>query len=143
MTIISRAALRILLLKTTKRPLVSPTIPERDFDPTTLPPPSSATSSPTLAPTSNVPSRLGTPDHLRNNHIPFEPHPLLLPSSSHSETSAEEYLAGKALTTASVKPSFSLLRKLSGPRDYLAEIIYILRPLVYGKSAVFMIIGVL
>ncbi|KAJ2913393.1 hypothetical protein MD484_g7007, partial [Candolleomyces efflorescens] len=126
-----KAALRILLLKTTKRPLASPTIPERDFDPTTLPPPSSATSSPTLAPTSNVPSRLGTPDHLRNNHIPFEPHPLLLPSSSHPETSAEEYLAAKALTTASVKPSFSLLRKLSGPRDYLAEIIYILRPLVY------------
>ncbi|KAF5313976.1 hypothetical protein D9611_006777 [Ephemerocybe angulata] len=126
-----KASLRILLLRTTKRPLVTPTIPERDFDPTTLPPPSSTDTSPTLVPSSISPSPLVTPDHLKNNHTPLPPHPLLVPSSSRSESSAEEYLAPKALTTSTVKPSLSLIRTLSGPRDWIAEVVYILRPLVY------------
>ncbi|KAF8960997.1 peroxisomal membrane protein PEX16 [Flammula alnicola] len=128
-----KASLRLLLLKITHRPLVSPPIPERDFDPTTLPPLSNA-SSPTLAPSSPEPSRPPTPDHLRNNLVPLQPHPLL--SSAQSDTSAEDYLLPKALTTSSVRPSLSLIRTLSGPRDWIAESIYILRPLVYASLLV-------
>lgn len=76
-----------------------------------------------------------TPDHLRNNAVPLPPHPLL--ASAQSDTSAEDYLLPKALTTSSVKPSPSLLRPLSGPRDLIAESIYILRPLVYGTFQTF------
>ncbi|KIM48236.1 hypothetical protein M413DRAFT_439960 [Hebeloma cylindrosporum] len=128
-----KASLRLLLLKVTRRPLISPPIPERDFDPTTFPPSSNA-SSPTLAPSSPQHSPPLTPDHLRNNVVPLSPHPLL--TSAQSDTSAEDYLLPKALTTSSVKPSPSLLRSLSGPRDWIAESIYILRPLVYASLVV-------
>ncbi|KAF9015126.1 peroxisomal membrane protein PEX16 [Cyathus striatus] len=129
-----KAVLRILLLRTTRRPLVSPLIPERDFDPNTLPPPSNE-SSPTLAPSSPSSSPPATPDHLRNNYIPLSPHSLLKsPSSGGSvDTSVEDFLLPKALTTSSVKPSLSLIRKLSSPQDWLSELIYILRPLVYAS----------
>ncbi|GLB36118.1 putative peroxisomal membrane protein (Pex16) [Lyophyllum shimeji] len=122
-----KAALRFVLLRITRRPILSPPIPERDFDPMSLPP-SSNNSSPTLAPSSPSPSPPATPDHLRNNHIPLPPHSLL---SGRSESSVEEYLLPKAMTTSSVKPSLSLVRPISSPQDWLAESIYILRPLVY------------
>lgn len=125
-----KLSLRLLLLKITQQPLVSPPIPERDFDPAVLPP-SSITSSPTLAPSSPQPSPPLTPDHLRNNLVPLPPHPLL--NSSHSDSSAEDYLLPKSLTTSSVKPSLSLVRNLSGPQDWLSEIIYLIRPLVYAS----------
>ncbi|KAF8202919.1 peroxisomal membrane protein PEX16 [Pholiota molesta] len=128
-----KASLRLLLLKLTNRPLVSPPLPERDFDPTTLPPQSNTTS-PTLAPSSPSHSPPMTPDHLRNNLIPLEPHPLL--TSSQSDVSAEDYLLPKALTTSSVKPSLSLVRPLLAPRDWIAEVVYVLRPLVYASLLV-------
>ena len=128
-----RVSLRLFLLKITQQPLVSPPIPERDFDPAVLPP-SSTTSSPTLAPSSPQPSHPVTPDHLRNNLVPLPPHPLL--SSAQSDTSAEDYLLPKSLTTSSVKPSLSLVRNLSGLQDWSAELIYILRPLIYGMLVV-------
>ena len=127
-----RVSLRLLLLKITRQPLVSPPIPERDFDPAVLPP-SSTTSSPTLVSASPQPSPPVTPDHLRNNLVPLPPHPLL---NSSQNTSAEEYLLPKSLTTSSVKPSLSLIRNLSSSQDWSAELIYILRPLVYGMPAV-------
>ncbi|KAL9716282.1 hypothetical protein Ac2012v2_000728 [Leucoagaricus gongylophorus] len=128
-----KAALRLLLLKITRRPLVSPPLPERDFDPTMLPS-SSIESSPTLAPSSPSVSLPTTPDHLRNNYSPLPPHPLLTSSFSpmHSDTAVEDFLLPKALTTTSVKPSLSLLKTLSAPQEWLAEIVHILRPLIYG-----------
>ncbi|KAF8168141.1 peroxisomal membrane protein PEX16 [Crassisporium funariophilum] len=128
-----KASLRMLLLNITRQPLISPPIPEREFDPTTLPPSSNA-SSPTLAPSSPQLSPPVTPDHLRNNLVPLPPHPLL--SSAQSDTSPEDFLLPKSLTTSSVKPSLSLVRSLSGPRDWLAETIYVLRPLVYASLLV-------
>lgn len=128
-----RAIFRFTLLRITRKPLLSPPIPERDFDPTTLPP-SSNTSSPTLAPSSPSSSPPATPDHLRNNHSPLPSHALLSGSSQvRSNASVEEYLLPKAMTTSSVKPSLSLVQSLSSPQDWLAESIYILRPLVYGR----------
>ncbi|VDC01824.1 unnamed protein product [Peniophora sp. CBMAI 1063] len=111
-----KAILRFVLLRITKRPLVSPPIPEREIDPTALPS-SSTTSSPTLAPSSPSQSPPGTPDHLRNNHVPLLPHPLLTspPPTKHT-TPVEDFLLSKALTTSS---------------DWIAESLYILRPLVY------------
>ncbi|PPQ82061.1 hypothetical protein CVT25_014602 [Psilocybe cyanescens] len=128
-----KALLRLFLLKVTRRPLLSPPIPEREFDPASLPPLSN-TSSPTLAPSSPQHSPPMTPDHLRNNLVPLPPHPLLTPAQAN--VSAEDYLLPKALTTSSVKPSISLMRTLSGPRDWLAETIYILRPLIYASLVV-------
>lgn len=129
-----RALLRFILLRISRRPLISPPIPERDFDPTSLPPPSNA-STPTLVPSSPSSSPPATPDHLRNNHIPLPPHQLFTPPPpTRSDTSVEDYLLPKALTTSSVRPSTSLVRPLSSPQDWLSETIYILRPLVYGAS---------
>lgn len=125
-----KAAMRLFLLNLTRRPLVSPLVPERDIDPTSLPSPDTM-QSPTQEPTTHLPSPLLTPDHLKNNTVPLEPHQLLAASTRRSETAAEDYLLPKALTTASVKPSVSLIPTLSGPRDWAAEIIYVLRPLVY------------
>jgi len=45
----------------------------------------------------------------------------------------EDFLLPKALTTSSVKPALSLLKSLSTPQDWLAEVIYIIRPLVYAS----------
>ena len=127
-----RAFLRSVLLRITRRPLLAPPIPERDFDPASLPPPSNM-STPTLAPSSPASSPPATPDHIKNNHVPLPPHPLLaFPPPARSDSSVEDYLLPKALTTSSVRPSISLVRTLSSPIDWLSEIIYILRPLIYG-----------
>lgn len=132
-----RAVLRLFLLRITRKPLMSPPIPERDFDPTALPPsPASNGSSPTLAPSSPSSSPPVTPDHLKNNHTALSPHPLLVsPPPSRSESTVEDYLLPKALTSSSVKPSLSLVRTLSAPQEWLSEIVYILRPLVYGTTS--------
>ncbi|KII93730.1 hypothetical protein PLICRDRAFT_152744 [Plicaturopsis crispa FD-325 SS-3] len=127
-----KAFLRFFMLRITRRPLLSPPIPERDFDPAAIPSHSNA-SSPTLAPSSPASSPPVTPDHLKNNRTPLPPHPLLTPPPpTRSDTSVEDYLLPKALTTASVRPSLSLVRALSSPQDWLSEGIYILRPLVYA-----------
>ncbi|KAK2461943.1 hypothetical protein APHAL10511_006406 [Amanita phalloides] len=129
-----KALLRLMLLRITRRPLLSPPVPERDLDPATIPPPSN-TSSPTLAPSSPAPSPPPTPDHLRNNHAPLPPHPLLanVSGANHPELSVEEYLLPKALTPSSVKPAGNLVKPLSSPVDWLAETIYIIRPLAYAS----------
>jgi len=131
-----KALLRFVLLRITRRPLLSPAIPERDFDPSALPP-KSTLSSPTLV-TESLPSSMpSTPDHLKNNHVPLplSPSPLLVtpPPPSRSDSSVEDYLLPKALTTSSVRPSLFLVNKLATPQDWLAEGIYILRPLIYAS----------
>jgi len=129
---IIKAALRLLLLRITRRPLLSPPIPEREFDPGSLPPDSEA-SSPTLAASSPPSSPSSTPEHLKNNHIALPLHPLLTPPPpAHSPVPVEEYLLPKALTTSSVKSPTALLKPLSSPKDWLAEIVYVMRPLVYA-----------
>ncbi|KAH9950387.1 peroxisomal membrane protein PEX16 [Amylocystis lapponica] len=126
-----KAVLRMVLLRITRRPLLSSPVPEREFDPSSLPP-ESDTSSPTLAPSSPPSSLPPTPEHLRNNHVALPVHPLLTPPPpTQSPIPVEEYLLPKALTTSSVKSPTSLLKPLSSPKDWLAEVIYILRPLVY------------
>jgi len=125
-----KAALRLFLLRLTRRPLLSPPIPERELEP-------SQESSPTPTPTpiSLPPQSSDTvPAHLRNNRIP---HPFTPPDSAPTSPSpipVDEYLQTKALTTTTIRSSTnptSLLRSLSTSRDWLAEVLYILRPLIY------------
>lgn len=124
-----------MLLRITRRPLLSSPIPERDFDPSMLPDNLSEASSPTLAPSSPPQSMPSTPDHLKNNHVPLLPHPLITqPPPPTSKDPVEEYLLPKALLPTSVKAPTALLKCLVGPKEWLAEIVYILRPLIYGKS---------
>lgn len=128
-----KAILRLILLRTTRRPCLSPPIPERDLDPANLPS-VSTTSSPTLVASSPPPSPPGTPEHLRNNHVPLLPHPLLAsspPPTTKQTSSVEDYILSKALTTSSVKTPTSLVKPLVSPKDWLAEGLYIIRPLVY------------
>lgn len=130
-----KAVLRFMLLRITRRPLVSPPIPERDFDPSMLPDNLSEASSPTLAPTSPPESVPPTPDHLRNNRVPLPPHPLIVqppPPTLTMTDPVDEFLLSKALLPTSVKAPTALLKCLSGPKDWLAEIVYILRPLIYA-----------
>ncbi|KIL70868.1 hypothetical protein M378DRAFT_183437 [Amanita muscaria Koide BX008] len=129
-----KAVLRLVLLRITRRPLLSPPIPERDLDPASIPPPSNA-SSPTLAPSSPPLSPPTTPEHLKNNHTALPLHPLFSNALNgrQSDLSAEDYLLPKALTTSSVKPALQLVKVLSSPLDWLSEIIYIARPLVYAS----------
>ncbi|KXN90064.1 Peroxisomal membrane protein PEX16 [Leucoagaricus sp. SymC.cos] len=134
-----KAVLRLLILKVTRRPVLSPPLPERDFDPIMLPP-SSVESSPTLAPSSPAASLPTTPDHLKNNYLSLPPHPLLTapPPPMRSDTAVEDFLLPKALTTSSVKPSLTLLKTLSAPQDWLVEdwlveVIHVLRPLIYAS----------
>ncbi|KAM5536241.1 hypothetical protein V8D89_010140 [Ganoderma adspersum] len=129
---VMKALLRLVLLRITRRPLISPPIPEREFDPENVPV-GSDTSSPTLAassPPSSIPS---TPEHLKNNHVALPPHPLLTPPPpTQSANPVEDFLLPKALTTASVKAPTSLVRPLSSPKEWISEVTYTLRPLVYA-----------
>jgi peroxin-16 len=131
----SRAALRLGILAITRRPLVSPPVPERELNLATLPPLSNA-SSPTLAPSSpSTSSPLTTPDHLRNNHVPLPPHHLLVPPPlpTKSLSPIDDFLLPKALSSSSVKVPSALLKPLSSPKDWLSEITYVIRPLIYGE----------
>lgn len=151
-----RAFLRLLILKVTRRPVLSPPIPEREIDPATLadltPSPSTSTSSlpPKYSPTDSP------PPHFKNNkqHNTFPPtassgpNPLLAAASLHkpqqpqafgaaaaTSSPIEDYLLPKALSTLDVKPPLTLVRPLNTFRDWVSEIIYLLRPLVYGESS--------
>ncbi|PCH33687.1 peroxisome membrane protein [Wolfiporia cocos MD-104 SS10] len=129
---IIKATLRLVLLQITRRPVLTPPIPEREIDPSSLPP-DSDTSSPTLAPSSPPSSLPETPEHLRNNHVPLPVHPLLTPPPpTKSPDPIEDYLLPKALTTSTVKTPTNLVQPLKSPKDWLAEVVYILRPLVYA-----------
>ena len=60
---------------------------------------------------------------------------LTPPPPGRADTSVEDYLLPKALTTDSVRPSLQLVKPLVSIRDWTAEVIYILRPLIYGRSS--------
>lgn len=132
LTTVCRATLRFLLLKVARRPLLLPPIPERDIDPATLPPTTAETEASKQG--QNDPAG-SMPFHLRNNHISFdEPSPLLLipPPPKTSSSPIDDYLLPKALSPASVQPSVYLIKPLASLNEWLAEGLYILRPLIYG-----------
>jgi len=126
-----KVVLKFTLLRITRRPLISPPIPERDIDPESLPLPSTH-SSPTLVPSSLGSSPPSTPEHLRNNHEPLPAHSLLTAPPPTNKTSVvEDFLLSKALTTSSVKNPTSLVKPLLSPQEWIAESIHVFRPLIY------------
>ncbi|KAI0094855.1 peroxisome membrane protein [Irpex rosettiformis] len=126
-----KATLRLLILRITRRPVLSTPVPERDFDPATLPP-GSGNSSPTLAPSSPPSSIPSTPEHLKNNHVPLPTHPLIVqPPPPTNEAPIEGFLLSRALSPSFTKLSTSLLRGPSSPTEWMSEVLYILRPLIY------------
>ncbi|KAI0296159.1 peroxisome membrane protein [Russula brevipes] len=126
-----KAVLKFTLLRITRRPLISPPIPERDIDPESLSPPST-NSSPTLVPSSLGSSPPGTPEHLRNNHEPLPLHPLFgAPPPTNRTSVVEDFLLSKALSTSSVKNPTLLVKPLLSPQEWIAESVYVLRPLIY------------
>jgi peroxin-16 len=140
--VIFRAILRLTVIRATRRPVISPPLPEREIDPATLP---ALAERPTSSPlheenghangNANGTTTNTTPTHLKNNHVTFfsgKIHPLLTtPPTSLTQTTIEDYLLPKALTPSSLRDPRFLLRTLSGPTDWAAEILYILRPLIY------------
>ena len=138
---IFRAVLRLTIIRTTRRPVISPPLPEREIDPANLPvlaeqpasspPPSRQENGHVHGKGNGAPI---APTHLKNNHVPFssgKAHPLLTTPTSLTQTTIEDYLLPKALTPSSLRDPHFLLRTLSGPTDWAAETLYILRPLIY------------
>ena len=139
---IIRAVLRLSTIRTTRRPALSPPLPEREIDPASLPALAEQPTPPPPPPRQENGDAQGNgsgptkaPTHLQNNHVPFssgKAHPLLTtPPTSLTQTTIEDYLLPKALTPSSLRDPRALLRTLSGPTDWAAEVLYILRPLVY------------
>ncbi|KAH7104608.1 peroxisome membrane protein [Auriculariales sp. MPI-PUGE-AT-0066] len=130
-----KALLRLVIIKVTKRPLITPPLPERELDPSTLPP--SVAEEALAAPQND--STSGTPSHLHNNYVAFkqsdQPNPLLLspPDPSRQYASlVDDYLLPRALSPASVRPPIYLVKHLGTPTEWLSELLFILRPLVYA-----------
>ncbi|KAG8934502.1 Peroxisomal membrane protein pex16 [Tulasnella sp. 419] len=135
-----KAALKLLILKLTRRPLLSPPIPERDIDPASLPEPAPA-SPPTEKDQKQLASPPHTPAHLKNNRVKLPstsrsrtPSPLLTatPPPPHlSQAAIDEYLLPKALSVADVRPALALMKPFQTPIEWISEVIHILRPLIY------------
>lgn len=131
-----RASLKLILLRITRRPVLSPPIPEREIDPATLA--EMETSKPKRAVPSGTTLDDAPPAHLKNNKVHNQlPSPESSPRLSATplppQQMVEEFLLPKALTPLDVKPPQNLLRPLTGAKEWLSEMIFLLRPLIYGE----------
>jgi peroxin-16 len=116
---LAKAICRLLLLRlTNSRPLLTPPLPEREIDPASLVDDgcASETESPPPEPAAWKMPRTGM--ELPN-----------LPNSGR----ISQYLLSKVLTAEDVKPPAQLLHRIRGS-GYLAEVLYILRPVVYAVA---------
>src|ERR1700721_2632632 len=127
-----------LLSLTRKRQLVSPPLPAREIDPRAFEELSANTHLPshTDIPSSPNPSTSSSEDDIN--------HPYTLPrtgttlpslsstnSTPFSPDGITSYLFSRVLTVEDIKPASQLLPKLNGLSWY-AELLYILRPLLYA-----------
>ncbi|KPI36626.1 Peroxisomal membrane protein PEX16 [Cyphellophora attinorum] len=145
-----KAMCRLLLMRlTSARSLVSPVMPERaDFAPP-------APEEPVEEFPEHIPSdeneAFASQDAFRNTGVPTpplsdsgkvpsvsarDPFPMprtgtTLPTLPTSE-SVTSYLLSHVLTPDDVKPAYQLLRRLSSIQAQSAEVLYILRPLIYA-----------
>lgn len=119
-----KAVCRLLLLRLTKsRPLLSPPLPQREVDPSTL---ENANAS---ADGMDTPPSEGSVE-MENWSMPRTG--LSLPSLPDS-SDISNYLLSKVLTADDIKPPKALLHRVSGKGE-LAEILYILRPVAYALA---------
>lgn len=116
-----KALCRLLLLRlTNSRPLLSPPLPEREADPSSI--------------EETQENTLESPPSERSDETQWTmPRTGLtlpiLPSSDDIST----YLLSKVLTADDIKPPKALLHRVSGKGE-LAEVMYILRPVIYAAA---------
>ncbi|CCO29397.1 Peroxisomal membrane protein PEX16 AltName: Full=Peroxin-16 [Rhizoctonia solani AG-1 IB] len=114
-----KAALRLFLLKLTRRPVLLPPIPEREIDPAAM------SLDPLSEPTNESSTPPRTPDHIKNNRHAL-PSPLLTPPKGGAKPMPiEDYLMNKALSTDDLRAPTRLMDILASPRDWLAELLFI------------------
>lgn len=114
-----KALCRLLLLRlTNSRPLLTPPLPEREIDPAAL------------DDSSVFESESPPPGEAAGWKMPRTG--LELPSLPNSGK-ISQYLLSKVLTAEDVKPPAQLLHRIRGT-GYLAEVLYILRPVVYAVA---------
>ncbi|KAF2755525.1 peroxisomal membrane protein pex16 [Pseudovirgaria hyperparasitica] len=120
-----KAVCRLLLLRlTNSRPLLSPPLPEREVDPSSL---EEATPAEDLIGT--PPSE---PSSERSDDASWTmPRTGLSMPSLPDSTDISNYLLSKVLTADDIKPPKALLHRVSGKGE-LAEVLYILRPVIYA-----------
>lgn len=132
---IVKAVCRLLLLRlTNSRPLLSPPLPERDVDPSKIE--ESAKDPPLPIPTAEG---IETPQSERSSSIQGDDAKWTMPRTgltmpSLPDTSdVSNYLLSKVLTADDVKPPKALLHRVTGKGE-IAEILYIVRPVVYAMA---------
>jgi len=119
-----KAFCRLLLLRlTNSRPLLSPPLPQREVDPSSLEDSSAASNG------------MDTPPNERSVEAENWTMPrtgLSMPSLPNS-SDISSYLLSKVLTADDIKPPKALLHRVSGKGE-LAEVLYILRPVIYALA---------
>ncbi|CAI7584175.1 Peroxisome membrane protein Pex16 [Penicillium cosmopolitanum] len=122
----AKAVCRILLLRlTNSRPLVNPPLPEREVDPRTMEQPEEEQSdwNGMETPTSEKSSDLNWTMPRTGLSLPSLP----------DVNDVSNYLISKVLTADDIKPPKTLLHRVTG-QGQLAEVLYILRPVVYALA---------
>lgn len=121
----AKAICRLLLLRlTNSRPLVSPPLPEREVDPRTT----------QGEEEQNDWNGMETPTSERSTDISWTmPRTGLSLPSLPDVNDVSNYLISKVLTADDIKPPKTLLHRVTG-QGQLAEVLYILRPVVYALA---------
>jgi peroxin-16 len=119
-----KAVCRLLLLRlTNSRPLLTPPLPQREVDPSSLEDSSASTDG------------MDTPPSERSVEAENWTMPrtgLSMPSLPDS-SDISNYLLSKVLTADDIKPPKALLHRVNGKGE-LAEALYILRPVIYALA---------
>lgn len=127
-----KAFCRLILLRLTKsRPLVSPPLPEREVDPR---PPTEENSDEADGDGADRSGTESPPSEGSSSDLSWTmPRTgLSLPNLPES-SDVSNYLITKVLTADDIKPPKTLLHRVSG-MGQLAEVLYILRPLLYALA---------
>ncbi|KAJ5540657.1 Peroxisome membrane protein Pex16 [Penicillium frequentans] len=120
----AKAICRLLLLRlTNSRPLVSPPLPEREVDPRTTEEENQGDWNGMDTPTSDRSSDLSWTMPRTGLSLPSLP----------DVNDVSNYLISKVLTADDIKPAKTLLHRVTG-QGQLAEVLYILRPVVYALA---------
>lgn len=120
-----KAACRLLLLRlTNSRPLLSPPLPQREVDPSSLEDHSAS------ADGMDTPPSERSASEAENWMMPRTG--LSMPSLP-DPSDISNYLLSKVLTADDIKPPKALLHRVSGKGE-LAEALYILRPVIYALA---------
>lgn len=126
-----KAICRLLLLRlTNSRPLLSPPLPEREVDPSSLEESSSASAASFEG--GEVTTETPPSEKSDDAHWTMPRTGLSMPSLPDSGD-ISSYLLSKVLTADDIKPPKALLHRVTGKGE-MAEIMYILRPVIYALA---------